>query len=92
MLALQSLQDLALDPTLTEGVAMMIIGLLAILGFAGVQYRSPLVMVAWLGMIIAMFSSAVLGTSFVAFWIAVVVTAASIALATVIRWATGASA
>lgn len=85
----QGLSDLALDPSVTEGPAIIIFGVLALFALIGIRYRSPLVMVSWFGMVLALILTILINVRFVSFWVAGIVTAGVIVLATVLRWVRG---
>lgn len=86
---LQSLPDLAANPQINEGTAIIIFGILAVLLYAGVQLRSTLTLAVWFFSILSLVLSILMDFSFIYFWVAIVITSATLVVSIGVSYAYG---
>lgn len=71
---------------MTEGQAILVVGLLALLAFMAVQLRNPAAMVAWGMSVILLVLSAILELGSEWLWLGVMATALLVLVGAVVRW------
>lgn len=71
---------------MTEGQAILVIGLLGLLAFMAVQLRNPAAMVAWGLSVILLVLSAILELGSEWLWLGIIVTAMLVLVGAVVRW------
>lgn len=72
--------------SMTEGQAILVIGLLGLLAFMAVQLRNPAAMVAWGLSVIMLVLSAILELGTEWLWLGIIATAMLVLIGAVVRW------
>lgn len=76
--------ELAQPGELTTGLAIMIVGILALLAIVGVRLRSTISMAVWMFTVLSLVFSILVGTDFVFFWVTVAINCIAVTLSMVV--------